>query len=296
MKLKEFKKVELSDKEKINKILHKCNFILCDYNFNNLFCWGDIYQIKWYSENDVLFLYTETDDYIFMPCGKIFDFNFLLSLSDEFIKQNKSGNIIFVNQEFINQYEKEIKRYFDIIQDYNNADYIYLSEKLVELKGNKLNKKKNLISQFKRNNPDYKVERLSEEYINDCYKLSEKWCEIKNCNEFGYSHEISALRKALNNFNKLDIYGVLILVKNEIIAFSIFSEQNKETVTIHYEKYNPEIKGAAQIINLETAKLVCEKYKYINREQDLGIEGLRKSKLSYAPEFLIIPYKLLRKR
>jgi hypothetical protein len=81
--------------------------------------------------------------------------------------------------------------------------------------------------------------------------------------------------------------GIIICLHDKIAAFSIFSPQTPDMVTEHFEKFDPEKKGAAQLINWETAKYLQNRYKYLNREQDLGLEGLRQAKLSYQPEFLV---------
>lgn len=292
-----FKNFKISDKSYLENILNKYQKMLCEYNFVNLYSWGDIYKLRWQLvETDFLLIYSETTDSIFMPCKPGLALNDLLNISDNFIAQGKSGNFFFFDIDYVEKNKNLISKYFDLELDKENADYIYKSKKLVELKGNKLNKKKNLVSQFIRNNPNYSTIKLEKKYFDDCFKLAEKWCKDKNCEIIGYTHEISALKRALDKFDELNIDGILILLKDEITAFSVFSKQNHNTADVHFEKYNTEIKGAAQIINWETAKYLSEKYEYINREQDLAIPGLQQAKKSYAPEYMIYTYRLYRKK
>ncbi|HPG30358.1 MAG TPA: phosphatidylglycerol lysyltransferase domain-containing protein [bacterium] len=304
------KKIEIEDKPVLTGYLKPCNNILCDYNFTNLYSWGHIFQTKWALFENSLILYNSREDYILSPCantacrseknesGEILRVTpeKLINISDSFIKSGKSGNFILLDKDFVEKLKDALEKWFDIIPDENNADYIYSTIKLVELKGKKLHKKKNLISQFVRENPDYVVAELTPADKKACFDLSEKWCKTKNCDKLGFSHETSALLKVFEKFEELEAGGLVIKLKNEPVAFSVFSKQNSETYTVHYEKFDSEIKGAGQIINWETAKYLLDKCKYINREQDMGIEGLRQAKKSYDPDFILLTYKLIRKK
>jgi hypothetical protein len=99
----------------------------------------------------------------------------------------------------------------------------------------------------------------------------------------------------MNYFTELGLQGVKISRGDDMVAFSIFSPLNANMVDVHFEKFDPEVKGSSQVINWETAKFLSGKYKYINREQDLGIEGLRRAKQSYDPEYIVSAYFLERK-
>ncbi|MFO7810203.1 MAG: phosphatidylglycerol lysyltransferase domain-containing protein, partial [Candidatus Delongbacteria bacterium] len=175
-----------------------------------------------------------------------------------------------------------------------NSDYIYLTEKLVELKGKKLRKKKNLISQFKRICPKYSVEKLSEEYNETCIELAKRWFRDQTkVKDEDKQLELDVMRRALYNQDKIGLEGILIFDRELLIAFTLFSEQRPDMATIHFEKFDYSYKGAAQIVNQETAICLKDRYKYLNREQDMCKRGLRKSKLSYDPVKIAVTYKLL---
>ncbi|MEW5693284.1 MAG: phosphatidylglycerol lysyltransferase domain-containing protein [Candidatus Hydrogenedentota bacterium] len=295
LKFDSFKNIEISDKSKIKSTLHKCNPMQSDYNFATLYVWKDIYKTKWTYIDELLIIYAASTDFILMPIGREINFDELLQISDIFKNENKKGNFTLVELCFIEKNKDFIIKYFKPEQNQGYSDYIYLTKKLVELKGQKLHKKKNLISQFLRNNPDYKSLRIQNSLLSECKQLAEKWSEDKKCDgSSSLINEKLAIITALDNFTQLDLDGLIISVKDNIIAFSIFSRQNTETYTVHFEKYNNKIKGSAQIINWETAKYLLDKCKYINREQDMGIPGLRQAKMSYAPVFLIKTYNLFR--
>jgi hypothetical protein len=180
--------------------------------------------------------------------------------------------------------------------DLANGDYIYSTQKLVDLQGNKLHKKRNLVNQFLALYPDYACLPLQASDLDDCLVLSEKWRRMRTCLELDFTHETSALKKALGNFSELELQGLKISHGGALFAFSIFSRLSSNMADVHFEKFDPLVKGASQVINWETAKFLAEKYKYINREQDLGIEGLRQAKKSYEPEYIVSAYFLERKK
>ncbi len=291
--LKSFREVELADKERLDPILAASGKLSSGYTFSNLYCWGEIFKIVWTIYNGSLLLYGGRDDFLFMPVGKEPDLSGMLFISDEFKRQGRSGNFILVAADYVEN-NSELLKHFRAEVDEDNADYLYLSRKLYELKGKKLHKKKNLVAQFSRNNPGYVYRAMEKRDREGCFILAEKWCEVKSCEEIGFTHETSALKRALENFDALGLEGVVIFVRDKLVAFAICSEQNKSTADVHFEKYDPEIKGSAQVINWEMAKHLMGRYEYINREEDMGIEGLRKAKSSYCPEFTAKTYRLYR--
>ena len=288
-----FKTVELSDKDVFDSMLKQDTKILCDFNFQNVFIWGGIFTTLWMMHKGRLIIYGADGDLIYMPVGKDFGPQEIIEISESFKKQGKSGNYIFFDADYADK-NKELSGYFRIEADRNNADYIYSVKKLLELKGKKLHKKKNLISQFTRNNPGYAVRNLEKQFYGECFRLADKWCKARNCDETGYTHETSALKRAFDNFRELDLEGLLIFTGDRMAAFSVFSRQNKKTADVHFEKYDSEIKGSEQVICWETAKYLRSACEFINREEDMGLEGLRQSKLSYDPDLIAITCKLFR--
>ncbi|MCK9223608.1 MAG: phosphatidylglycerol lysyltransferase domain-containing protein [Candidatus Muirbacterium halophilum] len=294
--MNDFKSFELKDREYLEKFfLKENNLRFCEFNFTNLYCWGEIYKILWKEFNNSILMYNGLEDVIYFPLGDEFEVKDIINISDSMIKQGKTGNYMFVPHYYIEKYKEELSDDFNIIADENNFDYIYLTEKLAFLKGRKLSKKRNLISQFERNIVDYKSELLKKEYSEECLKLARKWCEERICDLLGFTEEMSAIRRVFDNFNKLSVEGIVVKVDGKIEAFSIFSKLYEDCYDIHFEKYNSSIKGIAQIINKDTAVYLNDKCQYINREQDMGILGLKKSKRSYYPDLMPKSYILERK-
>ena len=293
-KLEQFSPVRLADRKTILPLLLANDVVFCEYSFANLFMWGDIYRTSWLFQDERLWIYNGYDDLMLMPVGKALLLPELVAVSDLLRREGKSGNFVLVDQDFVKE-NPDLEQFFNLVPDPDNGDYIYLSQKLVDLQGNKLRKKRNHISQFLALVPDYKCQPLQKIDLAACFALAEKWCRLRTCLKLDFTHETSALKKAMNYFSELGLQGIKISRGDDMVAFSIFSPLNANMVDVHFEKFDPEVKGSSQAINWETAKFLSGKYKYINREQDLGIEGLRRAKQSYDPEYIVSAYFLERK-
>jgi hypothetical protein len=292
--LKDFSPITLDDRKIIQPLLLDSDVFFCDYSFANLFMWGDIFRTSWFFHDERLWLYNGYDDLMLMPIGKALSLPELVAVSDMLRQEGKKGNFVLVDPDFVKAHV-ELTDFFNVEIDLDNGDYIYSSRKLVDLPGNKLHKKRNLINQFLALYPDYVSQPLQASDLDACLELAEKWCRQRTCLELDFEHETSALKKALRYFDELELQGLKISHRSELFAFSIFSRMSSNMADVHFEKFDPGIKGSGQVINWETAKSLSAKYKYINREQDLGIEGLRRAKKSYSPEYIVSAYFLERK-
>ena len=294
LKLEEFSPVKLADKGAILPLLLTEDVCFCEYSFANLFMWGDIYQTRWLLREDRLWLYNGHDDLMLMPVGRPLAMEELFAASDGLRRAGKSGNFVLVDADFV-QENPGLRERFAIEQDMANGDYIYLSRKLVDLQGNKLHKKRNQIHQFLDLYPGHVSRPLRASDLGSCLRLAEKWCRLRTCDALDFDHETSALKRALLHFDELELQGTAIELGGELAAFAVYSRLNSNMADVHFEKFDPEVKGIGQAINWETAKALAGTFKYINREQDLGIEGLRQAKRSYDPEYILSAFFLERK-
>lgn len=291
-----FKNFEIKDKEYLKTLfINKNNFYLCEFNFLNMFSWGDIYRITWDNYKNGVLIYNDLEKYIYFPLADDINPKDILDISNNMISLNKSGNFMFIPESFYCENKSFLNKYFKSVEDINNYDYIYKSEKLASLSGRKLSKKRNLISQFNRNNKDVIIREITKKDSEICLELSQKWCKERICDLLGFEYEMSAIKRVFDNFDELEAGGVGVFIKNRLCAFSIFSKLNNDCYDIHFEKFITSIKGLAQVINQETAKLIQDRCIYINREQDMGLAGLRKNKRSYKPSFMAKSYRLYRK-
>ena len=289
------KRLDHSDREVITWYAEKYNRFSCEFSFSNLYLWNEIYHYKLSFFNDWLIVFDTRYDYILMPLGKEVTLSGLLSLSISLKKDGYSGDISNVTPEVIEKYP-ELANYYDIENHRDLAEYVYLTERLYALNGKKLRKKKNHISQFLRNYPDYQVRPMNSTVRKDCLVMIESMLVENMAVTHSIREEAIVMKKGFESFGCMPLEGIGIYTKKDatsnLIGFSVYSRLNKEVFTIHFEKVNHRYRGAAQIINWETAKVLRNRCRYINREQDLGIPGLRQAKLSYEPE-LIYPANFL---
>ncbi|MCL5017427.1 MAG: phosphatidylglycerol lysyltransferase domain-containing protein [Patescibacteria group bacterium] len=282
-----FKNFSLEDKETIDPYLSKYySSCLSVFTFSTFMSWGSIYRYKWAIANDTLLIkFTEPEDrrdQLVCPIGE-----FPKKLQDEVIEYARSLEyelkIYGVSEEFIGRYV-EFVSHFERVDRRDMDNYIYLAESLALLEGRKYQPKRNLLSQFEKN---YKwtSESISSGNISDCFAVMDNIYGKRDLGgNLSISQELESLDFVLNNFEKLKEEGILIRIDGKPVAFSIYEPINSLMCAVHYEKAEKEYRGLYQLINRETAKkILSEGYKYINREEDLGIEGLRKAKLSYYP-------------
>ena len=181
-----------------------------------------------------------------------------------------------VCKENCEELEKLFPGKFVFTADRDYSDYLYLHSDLSTLVGKKFQPKRNHINKFRNAYPGYEFKPLTRELIPECIKLESVWCRANNCSEDeALQNERKSMNAALRSFEELDIIGGVLMVDGNCV-----------------EKADTDYEGAYAMINNEFAKMIPEQYIYINREEDLGLEGLRKAKLSYQPHLLLEKYKL----
>ena len=174
---------------------------------------------------------------------------------------------------------------FEIIPTRSFFDYIYTSEDLCELKGRKYHAKRNHISYFK-NNFNWNYERITPDNIKDCIEMNKKW-EAINDDSVGLDNELNAINRAFDKYFELGFTGGLIRRDGEVVAYTFGEPITDEVFCTHVEKAFSDVRGAYPIINQQFCENELMSYKYVNREDDTGDDGLRQAKLSYNPTILL---------
>lgn len=174
----------------------------------------------------------------------------------------------------------------------DGADYIYLREKLAVLSGKKLHGKRNHIHRFEDTHPDWQYEAITDENEEECAAMAMQWC-MNNCMsvedeiEFDKIDESKLVVYAIRHRKELGMTGGALRVSGKVAAITLGERLTDDTFVVHFEKAFSDIQGAYPMINREFVKNELADYMYVNREEDLGISGLRKAKLSYYPEILL---------
>jgi hypothetical protein len=176
--------------------------------------------------------------------------------------------------------------------DRSQCDYVYLVQDLIELKGRKYHRKRNHIKQFQEKY-SYQYIPLTPEWVPQCLQLQVEWCDLRDCEASpGLRNESLAIKEAFTHFEKLEVKGGAILINGKVEAFTLGDPLNPETIVIHIEKANPAYEGLYPTINQAFLEREGSGYTYVNREQDLGEEGLRKAKESYFPHHMVNKYTI----
>ena len=283
--------VTFDNLETIDSFLKRYPSENCDFNICTIFTWGLLYKLEFAIHFDRLILFNPTYQFILAPVGEKMSASELYQLNNCCQKIHKDVEILVVSEEYIKN-TPNIGEYFTYRNDENWNDYVYSAESLVNLPGKKLAKKKNLISQFNRLHPDYTIKAITSKDYDELMEFSYYWRETQKIEGDYIDTEFEALKLSLKNWDLLPCEGMKLYVNGKICAFSIYSHQTNDMAMVHFEKYDPQIKGAGQVINHETAKTLYTKYKYINREQDIGDEGIRQAKRSYQPVRMVPFYRL----
>lgn len=284
-----FKKIEINDKKWMDPLLVAADMRGCHHNFTNLFAWSKIYKYRVARVEDYLVVKGESLDgapYYFYPSGQGDLKSVIEAIGQdaatcgyEFILAGLSTeNIAVINSLFPGNFEYTEKR--------DSFDYVYLLDKLVTLSGDKSKSKRNHINHFKKNSI-WSFEQIFSENLAECWEMNIAWCKAHGCeDDEQLVNENCAVGRCFDYFTELGLEGGLLRLEGRVIAYTMGDKLNSDTYDIHIEKAFGEIQGAYQMINREFAALIQKNHPeliYVNREEDMGYEGLRKAKLSYHP-------------
>ena len=286
-----FEKISIDQKNWLNEYLHRMDKRCCEYSFVNLYLWG---RKRVAELNGFLLLQAQYDRrsvYLY-PVGKG-DIKVVL---DAIIHDASVRGIpcclASMTEEDCRQVEELYPGAFRIYCERNSYDYIYAIDDLADLRGRKFQKKRNHLNRFEQEHPDAKILPLDEQMLEAAHILAQKWYEerISMDPDGDYHLEKIALERAFNHYWELDLEGVALMEQGNIMAFAMGSRLNGDTFDIHFEKALGTSDGTYAAINRGFARYLREKYpelRWLNREDDMGIEGLRKAKLSYNPDHMV---------
>ncbi|MBE6737819.1 MAG: DUF2156 domain-containing protein [Ruminococcaceae bacterium] len=292
----DFKAIDLKQKDYYNSFFTDKKERGCECNFNNLILWG---QQNIAEVGDCLVrlsYYAGHISYSF-PIGK----NDKEKALEEIIKDSKERgitcNFFGVYEEDKALLEKLYPDKFKYIHSRDSFDYVYDINDLATLAGRKFHSKRNHINRFKENFNGFNTELITKDNIHLAKDLAAKWYRDKlSVNPTAdFDMEQIALDRALRHYDELGMEGLLLMFHGETLAFTMASRMNENTFDVHFEKAKAGFEGAYPVINNEFAKYLKAKYPdvtYLDREEDMGLEGLRKAKLSYNPHHLIEKYSV----
>lgn len=281
----DFHQPKIEELDWIKGVIKEAQPESCEYAVSNLIGWCTFYGAEIANVDGTLVSKIKKNNLFGFPKGMNWK-TALHTIKDNYEYPSFYGLIKDEKEKLEREYPGEYQFY----PSRNSFDYIYRVTDLAELCGKKYHSKRNHISYFQKNY-NWTYEEIDSSNIDDCIIMNEKWFMM---NSDKASESIDAEREVLklsfDNYDKFGFRGGLLRVDGEVVAFTFGEELNAETFVTHFEKAFSNIRGAYPMINMLFAKNTLTDYKFVNREDDVGSEGLRKAKLSYHPEILLEKY------
>lgn len=294
-----FESPQFEDRQWVQPLLEAEGSFGCEYNFTNIYLWSRAYPQKIARLNDRLLVRIEGK---LGPCCLYPAGSGPLAPAVDALEADAAGHgapltLVCVTEEQRAALEAACPGRFAFEEDRDGFDYLYDIDRLADLPGKKLHAKRNHIRRFDDQFPDWLLEDITPANVPECVELERQWCAIRqeaageDANTV--SEETVAVIEALYHMDKLGLEGALIRADGSPIAFSLGGFITPEVFDVNFEKSFGDIQGAYPAINRELARLIRSRHpqvKWFNREDDMGLEGLRRAKLSYYPDILLTKY------
>lgn len=294
-----YKKYDISLRDEIESHVLGLNYKDHNLSFTNMFLWKDKFKLNVYVNEDFLIVFSTYKGELFSLnpiclCSKIdLAVDFLI---EYFAKENKPfiiHNCVRTVKEAI---ENKYGDYFTYESTRDSFDYLYEVEKIMTYSGKKLQKKRNHVNNFlKAYEGVYEVKEINnQEIVNDCIAYTNYWADNKEVKDEYLPDEVNGTIDVLNHFTSLSCEGLAIYIDDKIVGFAVGTQLNDTTAVINIEKAEAEIVGLYPFLRQQVVSTFFDDLKYINTEDDVGDENLRKSKLSYRPEYLVEKFTITR--
>lgn len=291
-----FHAVALADRPMAEAFCPRNPYLSCDYTFSNLIGWRHLYRTEVALHKGCLLVRFERDESrrhaCLMPIGAEGEAlrEVLLDMEeDERALEGKGLTLMGVSPEALETLRALRPKQMTARADRDYSEYIYLREKLATLEGKKLQAKRNHCHRFERSYPGWRYEEIDATNTAECYAVEEEWYLETEPAE-GMANERQMIRYALSHREEIGMTGGLLRVGGRVVAFTLGMPQSARCFNVNIEKASVAYDGAYAMINREYARRVPEQFMYINREEDMGLEGLRRAKLSYRPELILDEY------
>lgn len=256
--------------------------------FTTMISWAEYVEYRYaLIDNNIIIMSKDKDGtVVHPPSGK-----FASDLLKQVITLTKAGDAVFG---FIKTKEKDLFASsfpsFKFVADRDYFDYVYRTSDLADLPGTKFGKIRNRLNKFIKNYT-YTIEDISKKNMDEVHEFLKRWCLWKDCaSDELLENERKAIVYSMTHFFDFNLSGIALRIKDTIEAIAVFEQMNPDAVVVHFEKGSPDYDGIYKAINMETAQRVRQHVPFIDREEDLGIPGLRQAKLSYQPDHFIELY------
>ena len=302
----DFHPPRLEEKPWVDELLRRADYRGCDYNFTNLFVWSRAYHQEIARVDDFLVTHVcgRMGCSFMFPAGGGDLASVIRKLEEEAAGRGEPLRLVCLTPRQMAELEEFFPGQFTFTADRDGYDYLYEIDRLADLGGKRLHAKRNHINRFMENNPSWTYEEITPESLGECLAMDKEWYRRSlaregEAEERDLGDEGVALRQAMEHYQALGLEGGLIRVYGEVVAFTMGDLLNSDTYDVHFEKAYGELQGAYAMINREFARWVRGRHpnvRYLNREDDMGVEGLRKAKESYYPDPMVEKHTAMWKR
>lgn len=293
----QWKSIELTDQPFLQGTISAYGPNTSEWTFTNLFIWRSHYRFRWSVYKDWVFVICQENGgsvYALQPIGPEPRFEATIVILEWLNNENHGNGAVIERADHRLAYEFQTYGAVTVEPARDHFDYVYLRDDLVALEGNRYRSKRNHINKLMKTY-HFTYQTLDAGHIEACLALQEKWCQIRRCREdLNLMGEWEAVEEILRNFGRLPLIGGVIIIEGTVGAFTVGEMLNGETAVVHIEKADPVTPGLFPMINREFCRNAWDGVTFINREQDLGIPGLREAKLSYYPHHFEEKFRISR--
>jgi len=292
LSIDDFKPITLDDKIIFQKHYEKYPTEHSDNLFTTLFSWINYGNYRYIIIDDSLLLMSQIKDkiqfrYISGKYSKEI-FHKLFEVAKKYESKYPITHIDTKTKFWLSEFFPKIQ-FFPFRDAF---DYVYLSSDLANLPGTKYSKIRNRLNKFKKNF-SYTIEKISEFNLDEVREFLRRWCLWKDCESDPLlENEKKAILRSIDYYLELELSGIVMRINDKIESLSVYEKMTSEMAVVHYEKGSPDYDGIYKAINQETAKILEKNFRYINRESDMNIPGLRKAKMSYHPHHMVEVFNL----
>ena len=288
-----FHEPTIEDRAWARPILWACGYPGAEYTFSSAYLWSGYYgrvaEVDGYLVQERVYGSEAVCIYPAGCCG-------VRGVLEKILEDCRERHLTLAFQSLTDETRADLERLYPGQFSYSPAqatyDYLYTVEALTELRGKKLQAKRNHCNRFAAENPGWYTVPITAENIGLCCEVERSWKAGRDEAQAVESEDI-ALGRAFEHFGELEMDGLLLSDGTRFVAFSMGTRMNEQYYDVHFEKALPDSDGAYSVINREFSRMVAEKYpelRYLNREDDMGLDGLRRAKESYQPALVLKKY------
>ena len=291
-----FRRPQLADREALAPYFYRSEYRGCEYSFTNIYLWGH-QEFALVEGELVLFSHWDGRSMYVYP-GRRKRREIFEALSADAAERGIPMRMYGLDREAVEELEALFPGQYGFTAYRDGFDYLYDINRLTDLRGKKLQQKRNHINRFLENCSDWYTRPITAENLEECRAMAADWYQVHEDPDHDYQLEKVAICRAFKSFDALGMEGLALYADGKMVALTMGNRLRADTFDVNFEKAYADVPGAYPLINREFARLIHSRYPevaFLNREEDMGLPGLRKSKLSYHPDVLLEKFRGFRK-